>query len=121
MIAGWSGLVESATEQMRTDHGLAQAAAESAAFNPLRYGTSYRQGHRRGFWDGIEYVLTTLARWDSLSTGEQVTELGKGIGSIFHPLFADDPRVWGDCPQDGRVTLDRTGICDRCRFDFLKD
>lgn len=42
-------------------HGLAQAAKESQHADPLaaRVGTKlFRDGHRKGFWDGVEYALT---------------------------------------------------------------
>lgn len=121
MNAGWGALVESASEQIRTDHGRAEAAAETVARDPNRHGVSFTQGFRTGWWQAIEWVLQQQTMWDSLSTSEQVTELGKGMGSIYHPLFADSPRVWADCPTDGRVTVGADGACGACLYDFTKD
>lgn len=48
---------------IREVHGLAQAAKESQRVETLenRVGTVlYKQGHRSGFWDGAEHVLTHL-------------------------------------------------------------
>ena len=117
----WNAMVTETVEQIRHDHGLAQAAAETAAYDRTRMGVSYKQGHRRGFWDGALYVLQTQAMWDSLTEAEAITELRKGTGSIYYPLFHDDPRVWVDCPRDGRVTVDKTGLCDHCLYDFAKE
>jgi hypothetical protein len=84
-------------------------------------GVSYKQGHRRGWWDAVEWVLQTQLGWDSLTEGEAIEELRKGGASLYHPLFKDDPRVWVDCPRDGRTVVDATGICDHCLYDFTKD
>jgi hypothetical protein len=52
-------------EQIREEHGLAQARAESDAVDRLRGrlgGTvMFRQGHRSGFWAGVEHALTVVA------------------------------------------------------------
>jgi hypothetical protein len=51
--------------KVREEHGLAQAHAETHAVAAIanRYSTeSYRQGHRRGFWDGVEFALGNLAQ-----------------------------------------------------------
>lgn len=114
-------MVTDAEDTIRNDHGLAQAAAETRAYDRTRMGVSYKQGHRRGFWDGILWVLQQQSQWESLSEAEAIEELRKGLGSIYHPLFADDPKVWVDCPRDGRVTVTKEGTCDRCLFDFSQD
>lgn len=52
--------VDTDMARIREKHGLSQAAAEQVAVKGIgnRYGTvSYRQGHRRGFWDGVRYAL----------------------------------------------------------------
>jgi hypothetical protein len=58
-------------ERIKQEHGLAQARAETAAAGGIgqRVGTvSFKQGHRSGFWRGVEYALINLAR-DPSRTG----------------------------------------------------
>jgi hypothetical protein len=119
-MSGWDAMVTDAAEQLRADHGLAQAAAETRAYDRTRMGVSYKTGHRRGFWDGVLYVLQQQALWDSLTEGEAIEELRKGGASLYHPLFKDDPRVWVDCPLDGRVTVGVEGFCDACGYVFCR-
>lgn len=50
-------------ERLKAEHGLAQARKESERADPLaaRVGTKlFRDGHRKGFWDGVEHVLAHL-------------------------------------------------------------
>jgi hypothetical protein len=110
-------MVTDASDRLRTDHALAQAAAETAAYDRTRMGVSYKQGHRRGWWDAVEWVLQTQLGWDSLTEGEAIEELRKGQGSLFWPLFRDDPRVRIDCPRDGLVVVGIEGYCDRCGYE----
>lgn len=117
-MSGWDAMVTDATTQLRTDHGLAQAAAESRTYDRTRIGVSYRQGHRTGWWQAVEWVLQTQLGWDSLTEGEAIEELRKGQGSVFWPLFREDPRVICDCPNHGRVAIGPEGTCDGCLFDF---
>jgi hypothetical protein len=84
-------------------------------------GVSYKTGHRRGFWDGVLYVLQQQALWDSLTEGEAIEELRKGQGSLFWPLFRDDPKILADCPRDGKTAVGIEGLCDHCLYDFTKD
>jgi hypothetical protein len=114
-------MVTDAVDQIRHDHGLAQAAAESRAYNHTRTGVSYKQGHRRGWLDGILWVLQQQSQWETLTEGEAIAELRKGNGSIYYPLFASDPKVFADCPRDGRTPVDATGICDHCLYEFAKE
>ena len=63
----WDALVSSETRRntLRTEHGHAQAAAETIALRRIgdRYAhASYKQGHRTGFWDGIEYAIQLFNR-----------------------------------------------------------
>lgn len=108
--------------QIRADHALTQARAETRSWEPFknRMGTSWHQGHRAGYWDGVRDVLEAQARWEALTEAEAIAELGKGPGSIYHPLFADDPRIWADCPRDGRTTVGPEGLCDHCLYDFTR-
>lgn len=49
---------------IKEKHGLAQARRESERADPMaaRVGTKlFRDGHRKGFWDGAQYVLENLA------------------------------------------------------------
>ena len=113
----WSAMVEKADEQLRTDHGMAQAYAESASVNSHRWGSSWRQGHRTGWWQGVEWVLNAQTGWDGLTEYEAITELRKGSGSIYWPLFREDPVLVIECPEDGRVTIGVQGFCDACGWE----
>lgn len=113
----WDAMVAVESTQLREDHGLAQAAAETAAFSRDRHAESFKQGHRVAWWQAVEYVLTRQAEWDTLTEGEAIAELRKGRGSIFFPLFEPDPRVWISCPRDGRVTVGAEGYCDGCGYE----
>ncbi|MDR7189744.1 hypothetical protein J2Y46_002570 [Microbacterium sp. BE35] len=117
----WGAMVAAETDTLRTDHGLAQAQAETLAFDRNRHAESFKQGHRAGWWAAVTYILTRQAEWDELTESEAIRELRKGHGSIYFPLFKDDPRVWADCPRDGRVVVTESGICDGCLYDFTKD
>ena len=121
MTGTWDAMVAVEADQLRQDHGLAQAAAETTAFSRDRHAESFKQGHRTAWWQAVEYVLTRQTQWGELTESEAITELRKGRGSIFFPLFESDPRVWVSCPRDGRVTVDSTGICDRCLYDFSEE
>lgn len=120
MNAGGGALVETATEQLRADHGLAEATHEDRAWRQVkeRYGVSYTQGFRAGWWDAVEWLLARQHDWDALTPAEHVAELRKGSGSIFHPLFAADSVVFADCPNDGRVPITKSGTCDHCLYNF---
>lgn len=109
-------------QRIRTDHALTEAAAETAAWEPHRgrMGVSWHQGYRAGWWDAVTWVLETQAGWEGLTEAEAILELGKGAGSVYWPLFRDDPRIFADCPRDGRITVSAEGTCDRCLFDFLR-
>ena len=73
---------------------------------------------RTAFTAGAEWVLSRLREWDSLTESEAIQELRKGEQSVFHPLFADDPRIFADCPNHGRVSTGPEGTCDQCLYDF---
>lgn len=108
---------------IRTEHGHAQAAAETTATKRIgnQYAhASYRQGHRTGFWDGVAYVLDTLTRgFDALTGGEVVQELRKGERSIYWPILMDDPKSWIDCDHcRTRQLIDAAGICPSCGTDI---
>lgn len=105
--------------QIREDHGLVQARYETAAWTPRIHGmgVSFKQGHRCAWWGAIEWVLKTQAGWEDLTEAEAVGELRKGEGSIYYPLFKNDPRVWVDCPNDGRTVVGVEGICDSCGWE----
>jgi hypothetical protein len=109
-------------KQLRQDHGLIQARREDEAWQADRhnYGVSFKQGYRHGWWDAVEWLLNQQARWNDITEHEAILELGKGSGSVYWPLFADDQHIIVDCPTDGRVSIDKTGICDSCGFDFAR-
>ncbi|MGW9587464.1 hypothetical protein [Microbacterium sp. NPDC055455] len=113
----WNAMVTDASNQLRADHGLAQAAAETRAYDRTRMGVSYKQGHRRGWWDAIEWVLAQQLEWDNLTETEAIEELRKGQGSVFWPLFRDDPTVRIDCERDGPVVVTAEGYCPHCGWE----
>jgi hypothetical protein len=81
----------------------------------------YGPAVRTAFTAGAEWVLARLTEWDQLTEAEAVEELRRGDRSVFHPLFAADPKINADCPRDGRVVIDQSGICDHCLYDFAKE
>lgn len=53
-------------EKIKEQHGLVQARAESAWADPMaaRVGTKlFRDGHRKGFWDGTKHTLLHLSEF----------------------------------------------------------
>lgn len=111
---------ERAKEQILADHGMALARIRTAT-RPRALGGYVM--YDRGFWAGaqaaIQYMYEQLVDgWESMPAHEAVEELRKGDGSLFYPLFADDPAIWADCPTDGRVTVTVEGFCDSCGFPF---
>ena len=113
-------------EQIRADHGRAEANAETQWWENhqanLRFGVSALSGFRAGWWAAIEYVLDQQNRIDDLTVGELLTELRKGPGSLYWPLKADDPTFWADCPRcHTRVLLDIEGFCRECAHEFEEE
>lgn len=56
--------------------------------------------------------------WADLSGSEQVQELRLGDDSEYAAVFADDPTGIVDCPDDGPVSIDSTGLCTQCGRDL---
>lgn len=112
---------EQALERIRTDHAGIQGRHETIAVDRIknRYGTvSYAQGHRRGFWDGVMWVLSQQLRIDDLTVAELAAELEKGTGSIYWPVKDADPRFWAVCDRCRTNQLfDSRGVCDACGWD----
>lgn len=52
--------------------------------------------------------------WSTLSVAEQLVELRRGEWSGFYPAFKDDPTVWADCENHGRVAVMAEGVCTQC-------
>lgn len=53
-------------EKIKEQHGLVQAHAESGWADPMaaRVGTKlFRDGHRKGFWDGTKHTLLHLSEF----------------------------------------------------------
>lgn len=110
-------------ERIRADHGLAQARLETQRWDVQqhRLGTSFKQGHRSGFWDGVHHTLTLQAQVEDLDPDEWLAELDKGEGSIYSTVLAADPHLRLDCPRcDTTTVVDRAGRCDHCGHDFRK-
>lgn len=109
-------------EQLRRDHGRAQAAFETRLRDSVgdRYATaSLVQGCRLTWWEAIKYALEMQADVDNLSAEEVVAELRKREGSIYWPVLMNDPRCWVICDRcDHRVLIDAGGICPECNYDF---
>ena len=106
---------------IRADHGLAQAAYETRRVKALagRMGdVGLRQGLRRGFWDGVAYVLNLQHDMENLTAAQLVAELRKGDGSIYWPVKSDDPRFWDVCDRcRTRQLFDAAGICPNCGME----
>ena len=119
MTAAWSDMLDANAAQLRTDHGLAQAAAATTAWagNQHRFGVSWHQGHREGWWAAVEWLLHAQTGWEAATEYEAILELRKGSGSIYYPLFYTDPTVWIQCPEDGRTVVDREGLCRECGWE----
>lgn len=119
----WDAMITDNAKQLRQDHGLIQQRREDEAWaaGRLSFGVSFKQGYRKAWWDAIEWLLNAQSRWEDITEAEAILELRKGSGSIYWPLFQDDARVRVDCPRDGMVTVDQSGICDSCLYDFSKD
>jgi hypothetical protein len=81
----------------------------------------YGPAVRTAFVAGAEWVLKRQMEWPNLTEAEAIHELRLGVQSVFYPRFAADPRIFADCPRDGRVTTGADGICDHCLFDFAKE
>lgn len=113
-----SHLTDRDMEQLRHDHGAAAGRMETAR-RPTRVGTVlWSQGYRQAWWDAFHYILTQQTGWDTLTEAEAILELRKNTASIYYPQFRDDPRIWVDCPRDGRVTVGVEGFCDACGYPF---
>jgi len=110
-------------QRIRQDHGLAQSRCETERWDVQqhRYGVSFKQGHRSGFWDGVLHTLTVQSQVDDLDPDEWLAELDKGEGSIYFPVLAPDPHRTLDCPRcDTTTIVGRAGRCDHCGHDFRK-
>jgi len=107
-------------DRIREDHGLTQVRREDNRWQAahLSYGVSYRQGYRRGWWDAVEWVLTTQRTYNQLDTEDTVAELRKGVGSVFYPLFEHDPAAILECPRCDMRTLHTADGCTDCGHDY---
>lgn len=67
--------------------------------------------------DGLVPATPT---WEDLSVAEAVEEMRLGEQSAYAPDFEDDPRVWADCPNCGRIPVGPDGCCNwGCGYDFM--
>lgn len=104
---------------IREDHGLVEAAHESARVLydvDGRYGSaSYRQGYRSGWWDAVRWLLKTQGEASGLTDVEWLEELRKGRDSIYWPVFDADPAFPADCATCGRQRVFTVeGVCPEC-------
>ncbi|TLF33265.1 hypothetical protein [Microbacterium sp. 5K110] len=110
--------------QIRVALGSKQEAAESAFWDVRqhRLGVSAKQGHRSGYWRGVQDVLTLQLAIGELSQGELLAELRKESGSVFWPLLVGDPKIPAECPRcERRVVIDKEGLCPWCAYEFEED
>jgi hypothetical protein len=114
----WSAMIEDEVDRTFKHPDIAWAFEDWKTTKSYAF---YGPAVRTAFTAGAEWVLARLAEWDQLTEAEAIEELRRGDRSVFHPLFKHDPRVWVDCPRDGRITVGPEGTCDRCLFDFTKE
>ncbi|WP_308491059.1 hypothetical protein [Microbacterium terrisoli] len=79
----------------------------------------YDRGFSRGWGEAVAWYRRQLLEWESLTVDEAIRELGKGEGSLWWPIFGEDPVFWVDCPGGHKCLVDARGLCDSCGFDFL--
>lgn len=108
---------------IRIDYGYQQQAREDLLWkqrgHTLGLGTQLKQGHRTGFWEGVEWVLNLQHSIDDLPIGKVLAELRKGDGSIYAPLLSADPHIKTQCPRcDLWTVIDVQGICGNCTYEF---
>lgn len=79
---------------------LAMAAAESAAWsrNRNRYGTSFKQGFRLGWRDGLAHAG---ASWVTLTDQQRAEHIEICAGTC---VFCEDHRTFGACTKCGSET-----------------
>lgn len=90
------------------------------AFEDWKTRTGYRwfgSAIRTAYIAGGREVIARQGEWEGLTESEAIEELRLGVESVFYPLFREDPRIWIDCPRDGRVTCGVEGYCDRCGWE----
>ncbi len=96
-------------------HGWEQYKAErNAGRHPLM---SYSTAQYDAYLAGVRWAKDTMRAWDGLDTVDAVNELRLGRGSIFHPVFANDPRFWPECPRCDMRTLTTVNGCTECGHD----
>lgn len=87
-----------------------------------RWGTSAKQGYLAGAKAGIQYVLNLQHQVDVMPVGELLTELRKGDGSIYWPLYSHEPRFSSPCPRCHVTTvIDVDGICEHCAYEIQEN
>jgi len=71
------------------------------------------------FHAGIRALLELQTKeWDKLSVDDAIREL-RNPESLFLPRFIDDHAIWADCPECGRVFVDKEGYCYQCGYEFI--
>lgn len=78
--------------------------------------TNMGKAQQEAFTAGVHAYRDLLNGWDALTDRDALEELRLGEGSLYQPLFADDPRLTVDCGGhcNKRITIDERGICDDC-------
>ena len=109
--------------RIRQDHGLAVERIITRLRNHHRPSGGYVLYDRRtrdAIHEGIQYVLTLQHDWDGLPQDDAIRELGKSEGSIYYPLFSDNPKFWGDCGRcHNRILITAEGICPDCGHELV--
>lgn len=111
-------------DRVWADHKLAIAGLLSDwwAKNIAFWGSSAKQGYLAGARAGIQYVLDLQHQVDAMPAGELLTELRKGDGSIYWPLFSADPKFWTVCPRcHVAIKVDVDGVCENCTHEIQED
>jgi len=109
---------ERAMQRILTDHAATFSKAETR--ERRRNGEAFTSVMwSRGWRAAVETIVPLLiheqSRWGDLTEQEALTELRKGTGSIWWPVFRNDPTIQADCPPCGRpVVVGVEGICQHC-------
>lgn len=84
---------------MSAPYMLAQAEAETRAWSGRehRFGVSFKQGHRVGFRDGVDWARSTVVSWETITPQDRADHI-ESCGSC---VFCADHRAWGFCTSCG--------------------
>lgn len=128
MSGSWDAMLtdEDAAKQIRADHEstFSKWMRRRREVVARRFSwVLWQKGYTSGWWDAVEWLRHEQMQWESLTAGESIIELRKGPGSIYFPLFSEDPAINADCPGMGghRTVVDAEGVCPECAYDFERE